>query len=79
MACRDEKETASAWTESAMGKYELDCPLAHNLINKLSVIVRTCDLLVEKAPEDSRARPKMLLIRNIARSRRQTSDNSGGI
>ena len=50
------------------GKYELDCPLAHNLINKLAVIVRTCDPLVEKAPEDSRARPQMLLIRNIARS-----------
>jgi hypothetical protein len=52
--------------ESGSGKYELDCPLAHNLINKLSVIVGICDLLVEKAPEVSPARPQMLLIRNIA-------------
>jgi len=50
------------------GKYELDCPLAHNLINKLSVIVGTCDLLVEKAPADSPALPQMLLIRGVARS-----------
>ena len=54
--------------ESGTGKYELDCPLAHDLINKLSVIVGTCDLLVEKAPEDSPALPQMLLIRNVARS-----------
>jgi hypothetical protein len=54
--------------QSGTGKYELDCPLAHNLINKLSVIVGTCDLLVEKAPEDSPVRPQMLLIQNVARS-----------
>jgi len=54
--------------ESSTGKYELDCPFAHNLINKLSVIVGACDLLLEKAPEDSPALPQMLQIKNVARS-----------
>lgn len=34
--------------ESCNGKYQLDCPLDHDLINKLSVIIGTCDLMVGK-------------------------------
>jgi len=54
--------------ESGSGKYQLDCPLAHDLINKLTVIVGTCDLLVERTPENSPSLAQMLMIRNVARS-----------
>ena len=54
--------------ESGSGKYQLDCPLAHDLLNKLTVIVGTCDLLVEKTPENSPSLAQMLMIRNVARS-----------
>jgi len=54
--------------ESGLGKYQLDCPLAHDLLNKLTVIVGTCDLLVERTPENSPSLAQMLMIRNVARS-----------
>ena len=54
--------------EPGPGKYQLDCPLAHDLINKLTVIVGTCDLLVERTPENSPSLAQMLMIRNVARS-----------
>lgn len=48
--------------------YEPECPLAHNLINKLSVIVGHCDLLVERIPETSPLWGRMLLVRDLAKS-----------
>jgi len=30
-----------------------ECPLAHNLINKLSTVIGYCDLMLDKAPPDS--------------------------
>jgi hypothetical protein len=40
-----------AMQESRRNNYQPDCPLAHDLINQLAVIVGQCDLLVEKTPE----------------------------
>lgn len=48
--------------------YETECPLAHHLINKLSVIVGNCDLLVERIPETSPLWERMLLVRDLAKS-----------
>ena len=48
--------------------YEPECPLAHILINKLSVIVGNCDLLVERIPETSPLWERMLLVRDMAKS-----------
>src|SRR6202140_4839092 len=52
---RDNHEYAKgrAMEESSRSNYQPDCPLAHDLINKLAVIVGQCDLLVEKTPKDS--------------------------
>lgn len=49
-------------------KPHLECPLAHTLVNKLSVVVGNCDLLLEKMPEDSALLPRMKVIRDTARS-----------
>lgn len=49
-------------------KYRPECPLAHELINKLSVIVGHCDLLVEQVTERTPAFDRALLIRNLAKS-----------
>ena len=49
-------------------QYKPECPLAHNLINKLSVIVGNCDLLVERIPETSPLWDRMLLVRDMAKS-----------
>jgi nitrogen-specific signal transduction histidine kinase len=54
--------------QSNRDNYQLECPLAHELINKLSVIVGNCDLLAEKTPQDSPLFERMLLIRDMARS-----------
>jgi len=48
--------------------YQPDCPLAHDLINKLSVIVGHCDLLVAGVPENSPLFSRMLLVRDLAKS-----------
>ncbi len=42
--------------------------LAHGLNNKLSVIVGTCDLLIEKMPEGSPLLRQMSVIRDAAKS-----------
>jgi len=42
--------------------------LAHHLINRLTVIVGYCDLLVEEAPEDSTSLKRLLQMREIATS-----------
>jgi hypothetical protein len=49
-------------------QYQLDCPLVHSLINKLTVIVGHCDLLVERVPENSPLFARMLLVRDMAKS-----------
>ena len=55
--------------DSANGNsYQLDCPLAHDLINKLTAIVGHCDLLVERVPENSPLFARMLLVRDMAKS-----------
>jgi hypothetical protein len=43
------------------------CCLAHDLINKMSVIVGFCDLLNEKAQDDESAK-RLALIHDIAES-----------
>ncbi len=54
--------------QSGPNKPQPECPLAHKLINKLSVVVGSCDLLVESAPEDSPLLSRIILIRNTAQS-----------
>lgn len=49
-------------------QYHPGCLLAHGLVNKLSVIVGLCDLLEEKASEDSECLKRLNVIRNIAKS-----------
>ena len=51
-----------------MGKYRPSCILAHELINKLTVIVGHCDLLKENAPEDSHCLERLMQIREVAKS-----------
>lgn len=51
-----------------MGNYRPSCILAHELINKLTVIVGHCDLLKESAPEDSHCLERLKQIREVARS-----------
>lgn len=44
------------------------CPLAHNLLGKLTVIVGYCDLLLERESVDSESLHHLRLIRQAARS-----------
>ena len=55
-------------TESKKEKYELECPLAHELIGKLSVIVGNCELLADNIPQDSPQLERTLLIREMAKA-----------
>jgi hypothetical protein len=54
--------------ETSRSNYQPDCPLAHDLINKLAVIVGQCDLLVEKTPKDSPLLKQTLLVRDLAKA-----------
>lgn len=54
--------------QESPNKHQLECPLAHTLVNKLSVVVGNCDLLIEKTPLDSPLIPRMKLIRETAQS-----------
>jgi hypothetical protein len=54
--------------ETSRSNYQPDCPLAHDLINKLAVIVGQCDLLVEKTPKDSPLFKQTLLVRDLAKA-----------
>jgi len=54
--------------KSSGGNYQLECPLAHDLLNKLSVIVGHYDLLEEETPGNSALQKRMLLIRSIAKA-----------
>jgi len=54
--------------QPSTNKHQPECPLAHNLINKLSSVIGNCDLVVEGTPEDSPMLRRMLLIRDTAKS-----------
>jgi len=54
--------------ERAPGEYQPEFSFVHGMNNKLSVIVGTCDLLIEKMPEGSPLLQKMSLIRDTAKS-----------
>jgi hypothetical protein len=47
-------------------EHEPECQLAHDMIDRLSVIIGNCDLLIEKTPKDSPLLERMLVIRNQA-------------
>jgi hypothetical protein len=49
-----------------LGKYQPNCVLAHDLVNKLSVIVGCCDLLKEEVPENATCEVRLRTIRRIA-------------
>jgi hypothetical protein len=44
------------------------CLLVHNMINKLSVIIGNCDLVIEATPEDSPQAQRLAAIRKAAES-----------
>jgi hypothetical protein len=52
--------------QSSKEKFQPECPLAHDLVNRLCALIGHCDLALEKTQEDSPALKHMLLIRNIA-------------
>ena len=54
--------------QSSSLKPQLDCPLTHELINKLSVVIGNCDLLFERAPEDWPLLKHLSIIRNTAKA-----------
>ena len=49
-------------------KYQPSCLLAHELVNKLSVVVGYCDLLRDYMPEDSAGQGQLGKIREIAKA-----------
>lgn len=53
---------------STTAKDSQACPLAHALMNKLSIIIGNCDLLMEKIPEDSPLLKRMQAVRSTAKS-----------
>lgn len=63
-----ESDGSSMQVSSAERHQQMEPPLAHDLINKLSVIVGYCDLLVEKTPDDPSVQRQAQLIRSTARS-----------
>lgn len=54
--------------QSGGGKYQPECPIAHDLVNKLSVIVGYCDLMVKTTPEDSPLLKQIQVVQGIAKS-----------
>jgi len=52
--------------QSSGSKYQPECPIAHDLINKLSVIVGYCDLMVKTIPEDSPLLKQIQAVQDIA-------------
>ena len=49
-----------------LGKYQPSCMLAHELINKMAVIIGYCDLMDDQAPTDSNYRKRLGIIRGLA-------------
>jgi hypothetical protein len=54
--------------QSNLEKHEPACLLAHDLVNKLSAIIGYCDLLIEKAEENTECAKRLSLIRKFAQS-----------
>lgn len=54
-------------SQKNLGTYQPNCRLAHDVINRLSVIVGYCDLLADETPEGSDCRKRLLTIRDLAR------------
>jgi len=52
-------------------KYQPSCTLAHELINRLSIIIGNCDLLKEDLPGDSEGAKRLCLIKDVAKSMAQ--------
>lgn len=63
-----EGEVHAVWQGSKNTQHQPECPLAHDLINKLSVVVGNCELLLENTPADSPLMSRMKLVRDTARS-----------
>lgn len=53
---------------SAGEKYKPRCLFAHDLVNKLSAIIGYCDLLIDKAEEDTECAKRLRLIHKLAKS-----------
>jgi hypothetical protein len=51
-----------------LSNYQPSCLLAHELVNKLSVVVGYCDLLTDQMPEDSVGQGQLRKIREIAKA-----------
>jgi hypothetical protein len=51
-----------------LSKYRPRCILAHEMINKLTIIVGHCDLLKESTPEDSHCLERLRAIGEVAKS-----------
>jgi hypothetical protein len=49
-------------------KYQPNCMLAHDLVNRFAVIVGYCDLLLEEVSEDPKRSRRLLVMRDVARS-----------
>jgi hypothetical protein len=64
--CGGRREVAVCWKSQTLGKYQPSCVLAHNLLNKLSVIVGCCDLLKAEVPENATCEVRLRAIRRIA-------------
>jgi hypothetical protein len=60
------------WRSSMQQSNELepqsDCPLTHDLLNKISILVGNCELLAERTPQDSPLLEKILLIRDTGKA-----------
>ena len=52
--------------QSKNGRYEPECPLTHDWVNRLAALIGNCDLAIEKISTDSPLLRQLLLIRNIA-------------
>jgi len=62
--CKDRGEGSGCMVDKPdLGKYQPSCLLAHELVNKLSVVVGYCDLLRDHVPDDSPGQVQLRKIR----------------
>jgi|HubBroStandDraft_6_1064221.scaffolds.fasta_scaffold329434_2 hypothetical protein len=54
--------------ESSAPRHQPASQVAHDLMNKLSVLIGQCDLLMEKTPQESPTMKHALTIQMVARS-----------
>jgi len=52
--------------EQSRTRYEPDCPLAHDFVNRLAALIGRCDLIKEELSGDSPLLEHLLAVRNIA-------------